>query len=77
MPIRSRSFACLLVLLLVGSCTGEPTGLDESLNVSFAVVEGDGNETYMTSYRWNGDNFVHHKTVNVVRNLRSFLAEVF
>jgi hypothetical protein len=38
---------------------------------------GVGNETYMTWHRWNGDNFAQHATVNIVRNLQSFLAEAF
>ena len=38
---------------------------------------GIGNETYLTWYRWDGVNFSRHLTVNVVRNLRSFLRESF
>lgn len=36
---------------------------------------GIGNETYMTWYRWSGNDFVRHRSVNVVRNLRTFLSE--
>jgi hypothetical protein len=38
---------------------------------------GIGNETYLTWYRWNGADFSRRGTVNVVRNLRSFLEDSF
>jgi hypothetical protein len=38
--------------------------------------EGSGYETFVTWYRWNGRDFIEHKTINIVRNLRKFLSKV-
>jgi hypothetical protein len=38
---------------------------------------GIGNETYLTWYRWNGTGFSSQATVNIVRNLRTFLQTAF
>ncbi len=40
------------------------------------MEEGTGYETFLTWYRWNGRNFVETRSKNVVRNLRTFLADV-
>jgi hypothetical protein len=39
-----------------------------------AMEEGTGFETFLTWYRWNGRDFVEHRSQNVVRNLNAFLA---
>ena len=38
------------------------------------LEEGIGYETFLTWYRWNGTRFVEQTTINVVRNLQTFLA---
>jgi hypothetical protein len=40
-----------------------------------AIEEGTGFETFLTWYRWNGRDFSEYQSVNVVRNLNTFLAK--
>jgi hypothetical protein len=40
-----------------------------------AIEEGTGFETFLTWYRWNGRDFAEYQSINVVRNLNTFLAK--
>jgi hypothetical protein len=51
-------------------------GVKDLLLYEKIFEEGTGFETFITWYKWNGENIIEHNTINVVRNLRTFLSEV-
>ncbi|MBN2511104.1 MAG: hypothetical protein JXB03_12565 [Spirochaetales bacterium] len=38
--------------------------------------EGAGEETFLSWYRWNGEQYTEYSSTNIVRNLNSFLLQV-
>ncbi len=50
-------------------------GIDDVLLYEAAFEEGTGKETFISWYRWDGRSLSSYKTVNIVRNLNSFLKE--
>jgi hypothetical protein len=51
-------------------------GTEDIIFVNKVFEEGTGYETFITWYRWNGRDFIEHKTINIVRNLREFLSKI-
>ena len=51
-------------------------GTEDIVFFNKVFEEGTGYETFITWYRWNGRDFVEHKTINIVRNLREFLSKI-
>ncbi|MBI9103177.1 MAG: hypothetical protein JEY99_12240 [Spirochaetales bacterium] len=39
-----------------------------------AAEEGIGYETFLTWYKWNGEEFIESRSTNIVRNLRTFFS---
>ncbi len=50
-------------------------GIDDMLIYEAVYEEGTGKETFISWYRWDGRTLSAHKTVNIVRNLNTFLKE--